>query len=206
MNGIAGTPLPAGLGTVGKPRGVLIAGDLTEGGWRSHWERFVAMYGLTGTEGWIHYPVYEGIGNHDLWDGPFVKEQVAKRHGGSRYAWDWDDVHVVCLGEAPDAADLAWLAEDLAATGPDVGVVLFFHFPLEGHAAHDNWFGGGTHHDDLERVLAGYRVLGIFNGHAHTSGMYRWRGYDAYIEGSVKHAWHSFSVVRVTDTRWTVAS
>lgn len=206
MNALPGTALPAGLGTVGTPRGVLVAGDLTEGGWRSHWERFVAMYGLTGKEGWLRYPVYEGIGNHDLWDGPYVKQEVAKRHGGSPYSWDWDDVHLVSLGEAPNDADLAWLAADLERTGPSVGVVLFFHYPLDGYGTHDNWFGRDAHREALAKALAGYRVLGIFHGHAHQSGFYRWRGIDVYKEGSPKHAWHSYAVVRVTDERWTVAS
>ncbi|APR88450.1 hypothetical protein A7982_13799 [Minicystis rosea] len=205
MNGIAGTPFPPALGgVVGAPRGVLVAGDLTETGQRIELDRFEAMYGLTGKEGLLRYPVFEGAGNHDVWGGTYVKARVAERHGGARYSWDWDDLHVVCLGEAPDADDLAWLRNDLDATGPDVGVVLFFHYPLEG--AETYWFGDGPYRDELERILAGYRVLGIFNGHRHTSGIYRWRGYDAYLEGSVKHAWHSFAVVHVTDTRWTVAS
>ncbi len=205
MNGIAGTPFPTPLsGVVGAPRGVLIAGDLTETGQPGEWERFEAMYGLTGRDGKIVYPVYEGVGNHDVWGGTHVKAQVVRRHGAASYSWDWDDLHMICLGEAPDAADLAWLREDLDITGPDVGVVLFFHYPLEGKETY--WFGAGPYRAELERALAGYRVLGIFNGHFHTSGAYRWRGYDAYLEGSVKHAWHSFSVVHVTDTRWTVAS
>lgn len=205
MNGIAGTALPGPFGgVVGTPRGVLVAGDLTETGQAAEFARFEAMYGLTGTDGLLRYPVYEGVGNHDVWGGTHVKAQVVRRHGGARYAWDWDDLHMVCLGEGPDAADLAWLRDDLAATGPDVGVVLFLHYPLEGKETY--WFGAGPYRDELDRVLAGYRVLGIFSGHFHSSGGYRWRGYDAYLEGSVKHAWHSFAVVHVTDTRWTVAS
>lgn len=205
MNGIAGTVLPTPLGgVVGTPRGVLVAGDLTETGQSAELALFEAMYGLTGKDGRLRYPVYEGAGNHDIWGGTYVKAQVEKRHGGARYAWDWNDLHVVCLGEGPDAADLAWLREDLDATGPDVGVVLFLHYPLAGGETY--WFGAGPYRDELERILAGYRVLGIFSGHLHTSGLYRWRGHDAYLEGSVKHGWHSFSVVHVTDRRWTVAS
>jgi 3',5'-cyclic AMP phosphodiesterase CpdA len=207
MNGIEGTPFPAGLGgAAGRPRGVLVAGDLAETGQRAEFARFEALYGLTGREGLLHFPVYEGAGNHDVWGGPFVQAEVARRHGARRYSWDWEDMHVVCLGEAPDDADLDWLEGDLAAAGPEVGVVLFFHYPLEGALVSHTWFGRGHYHDRLDRVLAGYHVLGIFNGHYHTSGMYRWRGRDGYLEGSVKHAWHSFAVVHVTDTRFTVAS
>lgn len=205
MNGIPGSPFPPGIGgLVGEPRGLLVAGDLTETGQRSELDRFEAIYGLTGRDGALRYPVFEGAGNHDVWGGPYVKARIAERHGGARYSWDWDDLHMVCLGEAPNAADLAWLRDDLAAAGSQVGVVLFFHYPLKD--AETFWFGAGTYRDDLARILAGYRVLGIFNGHRHVSGLYTWRGYDAYLEGSVKHAWHSFSVVHVTDTRFTVAS
>jgi hypothetical protein len=207
MNRLPGTPFPAPLGgAVGEPRGVLVAGDITETGQTSEWARFEAMYGFTGKEGLLRYPVFEGAGNHDVWGGPHVNAAIAKRHGAPRYSWDWDDLHFVCLGEAPEAADLVWLGEDLSRTGPGTGVVLFFHYPLEGPTARDNWFGGGGLPDALAGVLDGYDVIGIFSGHFHTSGPYRWRGYDAYVEGSVKHAWHSFSVVHVTDTRWTVAS
>jgi cytolysin (calcineurin-like family phosphatase) len=164
------------------------------------------MFGLTGGDGMLRYPVYEGAGNHDKHAGAHVEEQIAKRHGGARYSWDWDDLHLVCLGEAPNDADLAWLRGDLAEAGPDVGVVLYFHFPLEGPYSTGNWFGDGDYRRKLHDVLGGYRVLGIFSGHYHASGLYRWRGYDAYLEGSVKHSWHSFAVVHVTDERMTVAS
>jgi hypothetical protein len=207
MNGIGGTAFPRALGgAVGAPRGLLIAGDLTEMGQTWEWARFESIFGLTGKEGWIHYPVYEGAGNHDVGYGTFVEEQIARRHGAKRYSWDWDDVHLVGLGVAPDAADLAWLRADLDATGEEIGIVLFFHYPLEGPYSRENWFAEGGYHEKLGEVLRGRRVLGIFNGHFHASGTYRWEGRDAYLVGSAKHSWHSFAVVHVTDTRWTVAS
>ncbi|MFT3765485.1 MAG: hypothetical protein QM820_08225 [Minicystis sp.] len=119
MNGIAGTPYPRALGgEVGVPRGLLIAGDLTEMGQPHEWARFEAIFGLTGKEGWVHYPVFEGAGNHDVGYGTFVEDQIKKRHGARRYSWDWDDLHIVCLGVAPDADDLAWLREDSRGHGP----------------------------------------------------------------------------------------
>jgi hypothetical protein len=207
MNTITGTPLPRALGgRVGEPRGLLIAGDLTETGRAAEWARFEVIFGLTGREGRIRYPVYEGAGNHDKAGGPHVERQIARRHGGARYAFDWDDVHVVCLGEAPNDEDLAWLRSDLDAVGRDVGIVLYFHFPLAGPYSRGNWFGDGGYHERLHETIAGRRVLGIFTGHYHASGVYRWRGFDAYLVGSAKHSWHAFSVVRVTDERMTVAS
>jgi hypothetical protein len=207
MNEIPGTPFPAALGgAVGKPRGLLIAGDLTEMGAPWEWASFEKMFGLTGAEGWLRHPVYENVGNHDAGADGLVRREVVKRHGAARYAWDWDDVHLVSFGEAPDDGEIDWLREDLAALGPEVGVVLFFHYPMEGPYSRGNWFAEGDHHERLHRALAGHPVLGIFNGHFHASGRYRWRGHDGYLQGSVKHSWHSFSVVHVSDTRFTVAS
>jgi hypothetical protein len=85
-------------------------------------------------------------------------------------------------------------------------VVLYFHYPLEGPYSQENWFGEGDLKQRLHDVLAGYNVLGIFNGHYHATGPYKWREHDAYLVGSAKHSWHSFAVVHVTDTRWTVTS
>ena len=99
MNNIPGTLLPRALGgVVGTPRGLLIAGDLTEMGQPHEWARFEAIFGSSGKEGSLHYPVYEGAGNHDVGYGTFVEEQIKRRHGDRRYSWDWDALHVVCLG------------------------------------------------------------------------------------------------------------
>jgi cytolysin (calcineurin-like family phosphatase) len=205
MNRVAGRELPGANGRVGEPRGLLVAGDLTDGSGSEEWAQFVTFYGLNGRDGLLHYPVYEGIGNHDKLNGWYIKDRVKERHGAQRYAIDWDDVHVVCLGEAPDDEDIAWLRDDLARAGKDVGVVLYFHFPLRGPFS-NTWFNEGAYPEHLREALKGYHVLGIFHGHYHASGSYRWHGIDAYLSGSAKHDWHSYTVVRITDTRMTVAS
>jgi hypothetical protein len=211
MNGLPGTPFPPAIGgRVGVPRGLLVAGDLTEMGAPHEWARFETIFGLTGKEGWVRYPVFEGAGNHDVGDevrgDTYVEKRIIERHGNTRYSWDWDGVHLVCLGVAPDALDLAWLRQDLATAGRDVGVVLYFHYPLEGPFSRENWFYERGYHEQLHQALDGYRVLGIFTAHYHATGIYRFREHDAYLVGSAKHSWHSFVVVHVTDTRWTVAS
>ncbi len=207
MNSIAGRAYPRTIGgTVTAPRGVVITGDLTEWGRKNQWSRFVEMFGLHGTEGALTLPVFEMVGNHDKVDnGPWIADQVALRHGGRFYSWDWDDLHLVALGEAPDEEGIRFLEKDLARVAADVPLVMFFHLALSGPWSTGNWFD-----DDLKgrlaRVLSGRNVVGMFHGHHHATGHYRWRGIDVWKPGAVKNGAHTFAVVRVTDTTWTLAS
>ncbi len=206
MNSVAGKLWPQQLGgAVSEPRGVLISGDLTENGGKQDWVLFEALYGRTGKEGPLRYPVYEGDGNHDAHRGWFIREEIARRHGGRRYSFDFEGLHLVCLGEAPDEDGLEFLEKDLKQLAPDTPVVLYFHFPLLGPYS-DTWFTRGGYPEQLYRVIQGYRVIAIFHGHYHASGGYHWRGYDVYNVGSPKHDHHSFAVVNVTNEHMRVAS
>ena len=87
MNALPGTPLPRPLGgTVQEPRGVLIAGDLTDDGSKPQWRNFVEHYGLTGKDARLRFPVYECTGNHDRHAFLFrpVLDGVKRRHGDDR--------------------------------------------------------------------------------------------------------------------------
>jgi cytolysin (calcineurin-like family phosphatase) len=132
MNTVANLSCPGWLGgeAVGRPRGVVLLGDVIDDGDRL-WEganqsaRQYALvlpdFGLDGTDGRLGYPVFDAWGNHD---GPpagrerhgfsfqaLMKERVAKHLAAGRvtnvspagvhYAWDWDDVHFVSLGLYP---------------------------------------------------------------------------------------------------------
>ena len=145
MNAFPGNAWREGMPSDGQPvaapRGVLIAGDLTQNGKDGRWEffvkgedqigRFISDYGLTGQDGLLHYPVYEGYGNHDfepdepddahLWNWRWyygndptpsvdsVSERNANRVGltqaasgkAGHYSWDWDRVHFVNLNLFP---------------------------------------------------------------------------------------------------------
>jgi hypothetical protein len=204
MHALPGTAWPgiAG-GRVEAPRGILVAGDVTERGAWQEWQRFEALYAGQSL------PVFVGLGNHDrLGYAARLEAAVRERHGGTCYAWDWGDLHLDCLGEAPDAECLSWLAADLARTGRERPVVLFLHLALKGPFMFrgDNWFGGSREKARLAGMLQGFNVVAIFHGHFHGSGRYRWHDMDVYNVGSPKHGWRSFAVVRVTDTALTVAS
>jgi 3',5'-cyclic AMP phosphodiesterase CpdA len=207
VNAIAGHDYPSELGgKVALPRGLVITGDLTEWGRRHEWARFVEMFGLTGKEGPLKLPVFEMVGNHDTVDnGPWISEQVAARHGGRFYSWDWDDLHLVALGEAPDDEGLTFLAHDLERIAPEVPLVVFFHRALLGPWSTDNWFNEGLK-QRLAKALVGRNVAAIFHGHHHATDHYPWEGMDVWKPGAVKHDAHTFAVAHVTDTTWTLAS
>ena len=205
MNALDGHPYPPDIGgAVTRPRGVLVTGDLTEWGRKEEWDRFVSYFGLTGKEGALVLPVFEAVGNHDKVHGPWIEQQVAARHGGRFYSWDWDDLHLVALGEAPDDEGLAWLARDLD-DHRDSPLVLYFHRALLGPWSDDNWFGDGTYRERLAQILARRTVLAIFHGHHHASGHYLWHGIDVYKPGAVKDDAHTLAVVHATDSQTTVA-
>jgi 3',5'-cyclic AMP phosphodiesterase CpdA len=209
VNAIAGRAYPAAIGggAVAPPRGLVVTGDLTEWGRKIEWDRFVEMFGRTGKEGLLKLPLFEMVGNHDkVTGGPWIADRVAERHGGAHfYSWDWDDLHLVALGEAPDDEGFAFLARDLARVAPDVPLVLFFHRALAGPWSTDNWFDD-AHKARLARALTGRSVAAIFHGHHHATGHYVWHGIDVWKPGAVKNGAHTFAVVHATDTKWTLAS
>ena len=160
---------------------------------------------MTGRDGLLKYPVYECSGNHDrdmLFYAP-VLSGVKKRHGRLTYSWDWHDVHLVCLDEYPSADNLRWLRRDLASVGRRAPIVLYFHFSILG--PYSDWWSD-RQKQAFARAIEGYNIIAIFHGHFHWSEHYRWRGYDVYNVGSPRHGCHSFTVVRITDTRIIVAS
>ncbi len=206
VNTMEGRAYPTELGgKVASPRGLLITGDLTEWGRKEEWERFLAFYGPGARDGGARPPVFEIVGNHDKVNGPWVEAQVAARHGGRFYAWDWDDVHFVALGEAPDDEGIAFLERDLSRVDLDVPLVVYLHRCLLGPWSDDNWFGDGNFRDRLAHALEGHAVRAIFHGHHHASGHYLWHGYDVFKPGAVKDNAHTFVVAHLTEAESTFA-
>jgi cytolysin (calcineurin-like family phosphatase) len=122
LNRLPGSAIPvaSGGGSVGKPRGLIHAGDLIDSGdkndathlamQQSEWKHFEADFGLTGKDGKLKYPVYEVHGNHDAPGGKgLVIDNIIRRNkkrpgvghlspNGLHYSWDWGPVHFVNLG------------------------------------------------------------------------------------------------------------
>jgi cytolysin (calcineurin-like family phosphatase) len=204
LNALPGVPYPPEVGgRVETPRGVLITGDLTDYSTEEQWRAFESFYGLTGTDALLRFPVKEALGNHDfMGDSPVVRH-IVRRHGGLAYSFDWDDLHVACLGMYPNAERIRWLEQDLRAVAPGRPVVLFFHYGIDGPWS-QSW-ESAEEREDLARVLAGHRVAAIFHGHAHQAGSYRWRDYDVFRPGSPKHSSHEVLAVRIRGDELSVA-
>lgn len=206
MNAMEGKEWPQPMGgLVARPRGLLVAGDLTDNGRLSEWEKLERYYGRSGTEGKLAMPVFESVGNHDRTEVDLVSAKVIERHGSTRYSWDWDGLHLVSLGDAPDNGGLAWLKKDLDAVGPNTPVALFLHYPLLGPWSKNNWFGDTGFRERLDAVLERTNVVAMFHGHYHATGHYRWEGRDVFTPGAAKHRWRSFLAVRVTSEKVDVA-
>jgi hypothetical protein len=200
MTDITGQPFAPPHGSpVAKPRGLVVTGDLTEEGLPDQWRRFLDVYDH------LPFPLYEMVGNHDNMHDWRVWDETTTRHGGRWYSWDWDDLHLVALAEAPDDGALAWLEKDLAQYEDDVPIVVFFHRALMGPWSTANWFNDGTYPERLAAILEKRKVLGIFHGHHHARGHYVWHGIDVYKPGAVKHDGHTFTVVHAAAGLFTVA-
>jgi hypothetical protein len=114
MNELPGTDYPPEVGgRVDRPRGVIFTGDTTDNGHLDEFAQFEEVYGLTGKDGLLQFPIFEAIGNHDVNSESPIKDRVKRRHGAIHYSFDWDDLHFVCLDMYPDATTRRWMAEDL---------------------------------------------------------------------------------------------
>jgi len=204
MNRLPGTEYPAAIGgRVDPPRGVLFTGDTTDNGLLEEFAQFESVYGRTGQDGLLNFPVFEAIGNHDVNAESPIKKKVRQRHGGVDYSWDWDDVHFVCLDMYPDATTLAWLANDLKKLAIDHPLVLYFHYSLEGRYS---GFWSQAEKDAFAEAIAGRNVLAIFHGHEHRVGHYEWMGHPVFRPGAPRHSSHAFLVARLTATELAVAA
>jgi len=204
MNGLPGTEYPPEVGgRVDPPRGVLFLGDTTDNGLLEEFAQFEEVYGLTGQEGLLKFPIYEAIGNHDVNSTSPIKPRVGERHGDIHYSFDWDGIHFLCLDMYPDARTLDWMKRDLAKVKHRAPLIFFFHYSLEGPYS-DFWEAADK--VAFARALEGRNVMAIFHGHEHRLGHYLWRGHPVFRPGAPRHRSHFFLAVRVEPRRMTVAA
>lgn len=241
INNIAGTPYPDSLGggIVRTPLGVIAPGDLLDKGYdpkdSAHkWDEWVADFGLTGKEGHLVFPVYEGIGNHD--GGPTrsiprakIRERNKVRPGlasvspnGLHYSWDWEHVHFVQVnlfpGDTPADATvgpaehdpemaLEFLRNDLARHVGASGkpVVILQHYGLLGGMS--DWWTTESK-ERYYQAIENYNVIGIFSGHSHGNEILPWKKFLNFHCGSTARAEYGngdFMVVHITRSEMRVA-
>ena len=207
INALPGTPWPEQIGgAVGRPRGVLFMGDMTDNGAAWEWNAFEKLYGRTGREGLLKFPIFEASGNHDrLLPFSPVMSHVKVRHGGLTYSWDWDGVHFVCLDLYPDARNLAWLRADMEKVGPLRPVVAYWHYTPEADFAIIGQDWTAAEKRACQEALRPYNVAAIFCGHWHMSGQFNWGGYDLFQPGAPRHSCRTFMAARIKDGQLAVA-
>lgn len=115
-----GEPYPAtgpfkgmDLGKVARPKGLLIAGDLTD---NLDWERFISIFPASGVgAGRTKIPVFLCLGNHDgnakgatrkevvKWNRAYSEDKklAAVSDNGLHYALNWEGVHIISLNLCP---------------------------------------------------------------------------------------------------------
>jgi len=237
MNNLPGAAfsLPR-FGNVATPRGVLVPGDLTDSGTASNWEKksypfslrdgFVEDFPVGGGGGvHLHYPVYEGYGNHDVDNqtGDAVLNGIASRNASRatpvntsankyHYSWDWDDVHFINLnvyaGGAGDARDsLSFLQADLSTRvfNNNTPIVIMQHYGFDEFSTSGWW--SQAERDAFQNAIAGYNVVAIFSGHQHYSQKILWNGIPNYVTPRLTgdNGTDGFYAVRMLDNEMLVA-
>ena len=216
MNALPGTAYPGSGGTVATPAFVAVLGDVAQRDDNPAyqapavaWQRFLDHFGANGTDGLLHYPVRELLGNHDYGNdfsyGGQIRAAITARHGGLYYSANIGGVHVVSLDIWPDAEVRTWLAGDLAALPANAPVILLQHDPPTPDSSHQSQgFIIDTDSTAFYNTVAPYNVIGLFHGHDHSAASYTWNGLSVYRPGSPTKGTASFLVVHVTDTAVTV--
>ncbi len=242
MNNLPGTVFPESpFGSVPPPRGVLVAGDLTEKGTgiqydgnssgKHLYDGLIDDYPVKGGAGvHLHYPVYEGYGNHDLKNQPgeaVLKAIVARNtkrgtsvitsSNGLHYSWDWDDVHFINLniyaGGSGDAREsLSFLQTDLAdrvgLSARPVIIVQHYGFDKISVSTDNNppWWSQAER-DAFYNAVKTYNITAIFTGHAHLSERILWHGIPDFVTPKARgdKGTDGFYAVRILENKMIVA-
>ena len=209
INSLPGTPYPEEIGgVVDVPRAILMQGDLINDGavmqkYPDQWKDYLADFGVNG-EGRCKFPVFEGVGNHDVNANNFVFNQVKERNvvrkrlglidhvseNGYHYSWDWEGVHFVNVNLFPGnvwegEADaygrahhpqfaLDFLIDDLKQNVGDSGRPVVIMQHFR--VVDENWWTYSAA-DRFHQVIQDYNVAAILVGHQGGGVNNLWRGY-----------------------------
>jgi 3',5'-cyclic AMP phosphodiesterase CpdA len=196
--------LPPGLDPLPKPRGLILAGDLTDHCASEEWTSFAAIFPVTGQA--LPWPVFESLGNHDgKVTGPVragIRERNRKRQeaglldavspNGLHYSWTWGGIHFVSLGlyagDLPDPTSkfspesnapemsLEFLKQDLAARVGTSGrpVICMHHYGFDAGMSLGWRWWTERERRAYYEALKPYNVIAILHGHSHAAARYTW--------------------------------
>ncbi len=154
------------------PAFALCAGDITEYGWQSDYEAYVAMVKAWGT------PVHNAPGNHDVRWSPLGMTAFNRNLGPEYSAVEQDGCHAYMLDSSVplshwghyEKVQLEWLAAQLKKAGREAPVFLVTH----------HWVGREDmtldNEEELFKVIEPYNVKLILNGHGHSDLLWEWNG------------------------------
>jgi 3',5'-cyclic-AMP phosphodiesterase len=244
LNGVVGTDMAFKKARAVKADFAINGGDHVFDSLAVPKQRALTLFDLYDkTEQDLGVKVYHTIGNHDVLgiypasgiaqDDPlYGKKLFEQRFGKLYYSFDHKGHHFIVLdsiGITPDrayegridAAQLQWLAADLAALPSGTPVIVSVHIPLV------TAFGAytpeqtvaPTHHSlsvaNANQVLdlfAGHNVLGVLQGHTHINETVLWKGVPYITSGAVcGNWWHGtrlgtpegFAVVTLANNKLT---
>ncbi len=207
-------------------------------------ERALALFDLYGkTEQDLGLKVHHTLGNHDVLgvypasgmpptDPLYGKKLFEDRFGKLFYSFDHKGHHFIVLdsiGITPDrayegridAAQLQWLAADLAALPAGTPIIVSVHIPLvTAYAAYlPEPPKPAAHHsltvanaNEVLDLFAGHNVLGVLQGHTHVNETVEWKGVPYITSGAVCGNWwqgthlgtpEGFTVVTVANNKLT---
>ncbi len=207
-------------------------------------ERALTLFDLYDkTEQDLGLKLHHTIGNHDVFgiypasgvaeDDPlYGKKLFEQRFGKLYYSFDHKGHHFIVLDSIGitadhayegriDAAQMQWLAADLAALPVGTPIIVSVHIPLvtafEAYIAEAT--APATHHSlsvaNANQVLdlfSGHNVLGVLQGHTHVNETVVWKGVPYITSGAVcGNWWHGtrlgtpegFTVVTVANNKLT---
>jgi Icc protein len=244
LNGVIGTDMAFKKARAAKADFAINGGDHVFDALGVPKQRALTLFDLYNkTEQDLGVKVYHTVGNHDVLgiypasgiaqDDPlYGKKLFEQRFGKLYYSFDHKGHHFIVLdsiGITPDrayegridAAQLQWLAADLAALPSGAPIIASVHIPLV------TAFGAympeqtvtPTHHSlsvaNANQVLdlfAGHNVLGVLQGHTHINETVLWKGVPYITSGAVcGNWWHGtrlgtpegFTVVTVANNKLT---
>jgi len=244
LNGVVGTDMAFKKARAVKADFAINGGDHVFDALGVPKQRALTLFDLYDkTEQDLGVKVYHTVGNHDVLgvypasgvaqDDPlYGKKLFEQRFGKLYYSFDHKGHHFIVLdsiGITPDrayegridAAQLQWLAADLAALAAGTPVIVSIHIPLV--TAMEAYLPepavAPAHHgisvanaNQVLALFAGHNVLGVLQGHTHVNELVQWKGVPYITSGAVcGNWWHGtrlgtpegFTVVTVADNKLT---